>query len=1023
MLTDQAKRTNEMASNNHPIFFNPVEKKPLHLKFISLFSYFSYVTILLTIGFLLPYQYATAQNLRVPHNHFTPHDGLAGLINQRVFQDSRGYIWFAGNEGIAYFNGYEFKQIDRHPGFSTEFILFIEEDEQGRMMFLSETHLTLYDGREFKAVPLPYQVMAGFIRKGHENSKFFGLQSLDTLQFFELMIDSYFEEIPQHFRKGHRFELKDCEEVLFISGNKLYLIRKNNLIVKELDDFIRYGNHQEGALFFPALGYSFRQFTQTPKDYFKFTSLYKKLYIFPSLEEFYNSEKDNFILHRNPPGRTGDYLYLPEIKEYVKTEEFTGDFIWASFRDRSGQLWVSANSGLFKYHLNGIFKLESEPHPTIWGISEWQGRLLFHSYLNGLMYYEHGQWKNIPQPFSNGELFPGRAVSSEYFHFVPSWDGVFVVDKNFQTYYLETERFPEGLYVDTFSNQLIAADEKFLYFFDLETLSLRDRIPMPGDATRVAKFSIRELNEELWMSGPGGVVRMNKTGDLLNTYTYQNNKLPCKGAINVFIDEWDEIWVTGICGLMRWNSGMDRIEMVYDFGGDASLVDMIDIGESKYLISSNTSLYVIRIHRPHENGDSISVQVLKEFNQFNGFDGVKPYLSGFYRDSLNRIWVPTATGSYMMDTRLLRLDLSEASISLSFVDDKKLPFNQPPIKKFTLEYGKRNVNIGFEMVCFDWPGKPGFQYRLSSKGEWSQSQSDALIRLIDLGHGLHELEIRAVFTDRSEEDWPVVSTTLKVQLPFWERSWFPLFVAGLVLFFGMSLGGAWLYNRRIRLKQFQTHNQLQLLQIHALESQLNPHFIFNVLTNIQKKVVMEQADQANDMIVKLGKLMRHYLESVENGINQSNQLHKTSLASELELIKLYMDFEREKYRGKFHYRMDIEEGIDPDTTLIFPMLMQPFIENSIKHGFAGMSEEGEIHINIFRANERLCIEITDNGIGRAASIEKNKGRKSAFRSKGNLLVSRRVELLRKLGHNVSLDTIDLKKGTKVRIFTPVFRSK
>ncbi len=993
------------------------------MKFISLFRYFSYVTILLTIGFLLPSQYATAQNLRVPHNHFTPHDGLAGLINQQVFQDSRGYIWFASNEGIAYFNGYEFKQIERHPGFSTEFIIFLEEDEHGRMMFLSETHLTLYDGSEFKAIPLPYQIMGGIIRVRKEAPNLFGLQSLDTLRVYQLKHDSYFEEIPQQYSEGYRFEMEEDEEIFIINEDRLLLTKQAGVTIRYLEEHEKFLHHQDGTLFFPALGYTFYQFSDPPKDIFKFDQLMYQLFVYPSLEEFYNSEKSNFILHRNPPGRTGDYLYLPEIKEYVKTEEFTGDYIWTSFRDRSGQLWVSANSGVFKYHLNGIFKLESEPHPTIWGISEWQGRLLFHSYLNGLMYYEQGQWKNIPQPFSNGELFPGGAASSEDYHFVPAWDGVFVVDKNFQTYYLETERFPEGLYVDTIAKQLIAADEKFLYFFDLETLSLKERLPMPGDATRVAKFSIRELNEELWMSGPGGVVRMNKNGDLLNTYTYQNNKLPCKGAINVFIDEWEEVWITGSCGLMRWNSEKEEIDMVYDFGGDPLLVDMIELGESKYLISSNTSLYAIRIHRPYDNGDSISVQVLKEFNQFNGFDGVKPYLSGFYRDSLNRIWIPTATGSYMVDTRLLSLELSKASIKLSSIDDKKLPFNQPPVEKFTLEFGKRNVNIGFEMICFDWPGTPGFQYRLSSKGEWSQSQGDALIRLIDLDHGLHELQIRAVFTDRAEEDWPLVATTLRVQLPFWERSWFPLFVAGLVLFFGLSLGGAWLYNRRIRLKQFQTNNQLQLLQIHALESQLNPHFIFNVLTNIQKKVVMEQADQANDMIVKLGKLMRHYLESVETGINQSNQIHRTSLASELELIKLYMDFEREKYKGKFQYHMDIEEGIDPDTTLIFPMLMQPFIENSIKHGFAGLSEEGEIHINIFRANERLRIEITDNGIGRAASIEKNKGRKSAFRSKGNLLVSRRVELLRKLGHNVNLDTIDLKKGTKVRIFTPVFRSR
>ena len=441
-----------MASNNHPILFNPVENKPLHLKFISLFRYFSYIAILLTIGFLLPSQCATAQNLRVPHNHFTPHDGLAGLINQWVFQDSRGYIWFAGNEGIAYFNGHEFKQIDRHPGFSTEFIEVIEEDEQGRMMFLSETHLTLYDGSEFKAIPLPYQIIYGEIKLRHEAPNLFSLHNLDTLRMYQLKDDSYFEEIPQQYSKGYRFEMdqENFQSHLMIRG-KLFLTNNSSLIFKRLNE---HWEIEGRTFFFPASGHPYGQNYRTREEIIKYDPVLNQPYFFPSLEEFYNSEKANYILHRNPPGRTGYYLYLHELGEYINTDEFTGDLIWYSIRDRSGQLWVSADSGLFKYYLNGIFKLESEPAPTIWGVSEWQGRLLFHSYFKGLMYHEEGQWKNIPQPFSNGELFPGRAASSKYYHFVPAWDGVFVVDKNFQTYYLKTERFPEGLYVDIIAKRV-----------------------------------------------------------------------------------------------------------------------------------------------------------------------------------------------------------------------------------------------------------------------------------------------------------------------------------------------------------------------------------------------------------------------------------------------------------------------------------------------------------------------------------------------------------------------------------------
>ncbi len=979
-----------------------------------------YRFILLLVSCGLMSATAWSQELIVPHRHYTPHDGLPGIVNQQAMEDSRGYVWIASNEGIAFFNGYEFKMIEDHPGFSNEFIHFIEEDRDGRMMFLSETNLTIYDGREFLTLPLQGRSSRGVILLPEDDkSPIVATGSLTSLQVFEVVQDSLIEIKPVRASRGDRVRLRGRERMITVQEDRFYFLTTCNTVKYQLfDRFEVLPTNLPELTIFPEIGFVMYRQLDPPFDYFTFKRTSREFIEISSVGEFYKEYRDRYTLHRNPPEKNGEYLYLSERQTHKPAPDLQGHFIWLAFKDRSGQLWTLTDNGLYKFFLNGIFQLESEPASTIWGVSEWGDRLFFHSYLNGLFYREEGEWKNIPNQHSNGELFPGRAVSSNSHHFVPAWDGIFVVDKNFNTHFLKTDRFAEGLHFDSLTNELFAADENNLYIFDGDNLDRLDHFQLPPKATGVGIFSIRQSGRYLWLAGPGGVMRFNREAETFDTFTLSGDKLPCKSAVNIFEDEWGEIWVTGNCGLMWWNDAKGQFELMEGFEKNTSLVDLIDLGDGKYLVSGSTGLFAIEILR---DNDPSRLRILKEFNQYNGFDGIKPFLTGFFRDSRDQIWIPTATGTYLVDLGMLNLESSEAELKLTSIDDCRFPFNQEKDTVYKLPYGKNFVDVGFDMVSFNWPGNPGFQYRLSESDEWSLPQRDQLIRLIELDHGTHELAIRAVFNDRNEEYWPYLTTRVKVQLPVWRRSWFPLFAGGFVLFSALVIAGSWLYNWRIRLNQFKLHNHLQLIQIHALEAQLDPHFIFNVLSNIQKKVVLEQPEEANNMIVKLGKLMRRYLESVETGLESSKDIHRTNLTNELELINLYLEFEMEKYPGKFTYEIDVATDIDTDKTVILPMLIQPFVENSIKHGFSGINKIGEIKIKLFRRNSRLVIEIKDNGVGRAVA-EKQKREQDAkpHRSKGTMLVKRRIELLQKLGYRVEMTIEDRSPGTLVRIFSPVF---
>jgi hypothetical protein len=959
--------------------------------------------------------------------HYTTHDGLAGVVNTAIFQDSRGYIWIGGTEGVSVYNGYEFNTIEDHYSFSTEHIYDITEDNQGRILILSETHLTRYNGEFFEVFPLSSTAIGGVFINFFPDKIFLRISGADQDKIYEFS-NNFFN--PLDFSTGDTTErINISENELLIGSSRIQGQTGRTFYIADGQNFrtiiagdVFYNDDIAGINeVFPNRYLSIYEYGSNPVRYIAANVRSGELKVHDSLGEIYREYKSLHLIHRNPPGKEGFFIYNNIRDEYYPIPDFETDVVRHAFEDRDGRLWVLTNTGVYKFFLNGIMQLEEEPALYSWGVSEWQNRLLFHTYLDGLATFEEDRWSYIPNKFSNGEIFPGMAASSEDFHFVPAWDGIFGVDSRFQPFFLNTERFAEGLWVDTDKNELLAGDFRNLYFFDLRDLSLRKKIELPPQAVRIGIYNIEKRDELIWLAGPGGIISYNQQSDEFNTFSFEEGKLPCKSSTNLFIDEWNELWATGNCGLLWWNERSKSFEKLPLSGSLGALVDMIDISNDRYLISSNKGLFIIELERNREGENpSYSFRVIKEFNHRNGFDGIKPFLSGFYRDSLNRIWVPTTSGTYVINIEDLKLETSSSLIRLVSIGDQTFGFDHPLDSIVHLEYGSRNVDIAFDMVAFDWPGQPQFQFRTTGQKVWSSPQTERVVRLMELDHGMHQVMIRPVFSDRQEKDWPVLTAQLQVQLPIWERNWFPVFILAVVLLSAVAIFASLLYNWRMRLKHFQTYNQLQLLQIHALESQLDPHFIFNVLTNIQNKVLMKQPEAANKMLVDLSQLMRKFLNSIESGLDHSSVLSRVSLTNELELIRLFMDFEKIKYENSFDYAIDIDPAIDPDSIVIFPMLPQPFIENAIKHGFDGIEEKGFLHIKIIPHKDGLVIEITDNGIGRVASLKKRENRSAPRKSKGHLLVSRRVELLRKLGHSVSLDIRDLKRGTSVRIYTPVF---
>jgi len=151
------------------------------------------------------------------------------------------------------------------------------------------------------------------------------------------------------------------------------------------------------------------------------------------------------------------------------------------------------------------------------------------------------------------------------------------------------------------------------------------------------------------------------------------------------------------------------------------------------------------------------------------------------------------------------------------------------------------------------------------------------------------------------------------------------------------------------------------LEMQALRAQMNPHFIFNCLSSINHFILKNETDSASDYLTKFSRLIRIVL------VNSKNKL--ITLEDELEMLRLYLDMERLRFKNSFNYNINFINSIDIGAIYIPPLLLQPFAENAIWHGLMNKDGEGHLEIALRTENNFLICHIIDDGVGRKAASE------------------------------------------------------
>jgi two-component sensor histidine kinase len=267
----------------------------------------------------------------------------------------------------------------------------------------------------------------------------------------------------------------------------------------------------------------------------------------------------------------------------------------------------------------------------------------------------------------------------------------------------------------------------------------------------------------------------------------------------------------------------------------------------------------------------------------------------------------------------------------------------------------KNITISYAAISFGGKNVT-YQYSFSKsdKDNWIDVNGEA-INLVNPGYGTYTMKVRAK-TLTSDYCTPI-AFTLYILKPYWATWWFiTLSVFSVIL---LIAGIVWYRLLYVFRKKEELHrNEIKFLksEYKALNALMNPHFIFNTLNNVQSLINKNDRLAANKYLGIFANLVR------QNMLNISREL--ITLQKEIDIVINYLELEKLRFKEKLNYAINIDEKVDLTDIMIPPLLIQPLVENSIKHGILpSKSTDSFISIDIYEQDNATIIAVKDNGIG------------------------------------------------------------
>lgn len=973
------------------------------------------ILAVLSTGILLLVNYTAFSQPDYTLRNYHTTDGLAHNFVQSICQDKTGFIWIATWDGLSRFDGTEFKNYYCNPEDSTSLPFFcfdkvLTDRFDNLLVFCENRPLSIYNSANDRFERLKINGESNIVITGIDIDSqgitwLTGTNSIykgkDTGQNFSIL------QIVNEL--GHSFQL-----------NYESLIKVDNIGTIWL-----YKTGIEGLTIWK--GSQINDSTikvkpVKPIDLQKYRSF--------SLHNF-----DQFDIYQTKAGNTwlfskyGLFLFNTIDNEFSL---YTGTIHPEEFTDRPYFTWFDDSSGLHiidtekKSHFNigtdsgtyfetAFFDMQH----TLWcgTISKSTKNIALKRYIWTPDYFKHYLTENSHDKESN------QVVPILKDRFGDIWIGAKGLDHLVRikadgtiqhiNYFSELTRKykPKPLCMLEDSTGIwLGCSQNYLFYYNFSSQKFSTRLSAPtmidGKPYRLPIHNILKNKEELILNFESRISTFNIRNDEL---TYQFNVCEIEThspAFTMVSDKKDGYWLgSGSARLFHLNSQF-KADTIFRFQNRQEIIQHILPGDNndiwialqggglghQFLKESrselftttnglaNNTLYSLlkdktgRLWIAHDQGISCFNPRNNQFRNFGKEDGIN--IENFNGDSNftskeGELFFGGINGliSFFPDKIITTKDpippIIITSLSVSGVPryfDKAV--NE--MGMVYLEKGDNNLNISFSVINFKDDLKKRYRNRLIGVSDvWKETDSkNRNIAFFNLKPGNYKLEIEAA--DKNGH-WDS-KTAIEIRIPFriYETRWFKIIIALLLI---ITLSG-WIinYNKQIRWRARREQDELRL---EALRNQMNPHFIFNSLNSINYFISKNDKISANHYIADFSRLIRSFITNLTNDF--------IPIETELQLLHDYLELESLRFGDKFTYTLATDNLVEMKQWLIFPGIIQPFVENAIWHGINGLEgRKGHVavYFKIISPMKVQCF-IEDDGIGRrlAGSFKKESSRK------------------------------------------------
>ncbi len=893
--------------------------------------------------------------------HYDTKDGLAASNVYDMCQDKDGYIWFATEFGVSRFDGKRFKTFTTADGLNDNEVLKIAADSKGRVWMTPFDNNVCY-----------YWKNQVFSAKNDSLLNFEGRLDGTIFSFWEISAGGVIIKNLNHFffySGTERLQYLPLGKILQENGLQgtvssigiLRMGKKNNIAMLSADSIFYFdfkGNLIQRNMF-PELPWKDRTMLTTSDSSF-FVYVEQRPSVKPIAYEQINiAGKILFYC-----ATTNGAYTINTQGDYSRNIYLADKTVTRCLKDTEGNLWFATLG-------HGVYKLPSESMLTcktgkdVLSIDRYGADILA-----GL---GNGDFIKIKQTGTQ-EIFPFKKRPD-----MPIGQRLYCMKQHssgavFLGYDCYLAKYQHGKLTYSLINpvkSIEVVDEQYIavatnqYTFKLRVSDMQ--IVDTLFRERAAKVVFHQDN--YYFGTLSGLVQVDKNGRL----TRYGDKIPiCRERItDIAKVPGSALWVaTGKAGVFRYADNTVTANINTMSGLSSNICRSLFYHNGFLWVGTNKGLNKVRL------ADN------KVVAQYSVSDGLPAdIINAIYADD-TALWIGTPAGL----TNFKEKDITSSSVCNLVMEAVKISGTiTDSTGSRNLPWQQNNISFEYTAISFKSAGDIVYKYRLQGlNDEWQETRLTTLA-YPSLPSGEYELELYAI--NKFGKQSNTLTHKFSIAAPFWRTGWFRtlLVLCGLALFW-------FILNQRFKAQQQRAaekngiSRRMAQLEQTALRAQMNPHFIFNCLSSIQHFALQNDIEKTNEYISRFGSLIR---QTMDNS-GKTN----ISVAGEVKYLETYLLLEQMRFPEKFNWHIYVEPGIQTDYVFIPSMILQPFVENAIRHGIRYKeTNDGLITVHITQQDQKLVCCVEDNGVGRAKAREYQGHNMIEYQSKGISLSVSRLEML------------------------------